>query len=911
MTVVLLVFGAVLGALATEVHLFGAALGALAGWLLSSQRRLQAELDELRRLPRLATPTPHEAQHEAAAPPAPTAGAPTPANAIAERETAPSPGYTSRADRPDSVAAARSMDAVAVAAATAVPTAAAPPTARPAPEPQRWTPPPPTPPPAWQLALERTLRRWFTEGNVPVKLGMLVLFFGVGALLKYAADQGLFALPIELRLAGVAIAGVAALAFGWRQRLARPAFALALQGGAIGILLLTVFGAYRIWHLLPPGLAFGLMLVLVVGSALLALLQNAIALAVLGSVGGFLAPVLVSTGSGDHVALFGYYALLNAAIFAIAWWRPWRVLNLVGFVFTFAIGTLWGYRYYTPEHFASTEPFLILFFLFYVAIAVLYALRQPQARRGLVDGSLLFGTPLLAFPLQVALLDGEPMGLAYSALAVALLYGGLATALIRRPGLRTLALSFAALALGFATLAVPLALDAGWTACTWALEGAALVWLGLRQQQRWPVYAGVALQALAGVAFLITLAGPLPAQLPILNGALLAGLLLAGAALFSAYRLEQDGGWPRFAWIGLGVGIAWWAVAGMREVERFADFDAALVGWQALGLALAALARWRLPWPRLAWPLLIGFGFGLLLAAGMSISGGLPLSAAQAGAWLLWLAAGGFALRVLREPEAQGLALAHLAWLLVLATLGGFELQARIALQFGSGSAWATVALMLPLATLLWAAWRHPRRLAFPLADQFEAYRAQWFALGSMLLALWWAASLGHDGDAAPLPWLPLLNPLDLAQVGLLLMLFGLWREQADASARPLLAGVGAAVGFVTVSVATLRAVHHLAGLAWDSRLWSTMLAQTSLTVVWSLLGVAAWIYGSKRGSRPVWLAGAVLMGVVLAKLILIDRGHMGDVPGIVSFVAVGLLLTVVGYFAPSPPRTLAPEAQP
>ncbi len=88
------------------------------------------------------------------------------------------------------------------------------------------------------------------------------------------------------------------------------------------------------------------------------------------------------------------------------------------------------------------------------------------------------------------------------------------------------------------------------------------------------------------------------------------------------------------------------------------------------------------------------------------------------------------------------------------------------------------------------------------------------------------------------------------------------------------------------------------------------MIAQTSLTLVWSVLGVVGWVQGSRRGSRPLWLAGAVLMGIVLAKLLLIDRTHLGSAFGIASFIAYGLLCTVIGYFAPAPPRALAARAR-
>ncbi|WP_134959492.1 DUF2339 domain-containing protein, partial [Xanthomonas citri] len=270
----------------------------------------------------------------------------------------------------------------------------------------------PQPPrlPAAPSAIARAasaLKRWFTEGNVPVKVGMLVLLAGVASLLKYASDQGWMRMPTELRLAGISVLALAGLIFGWTQRAQRPGFALALQGGAIGGLLLTVFAAFKLYGLLDAGTALGISVVLIAGMCVLAVLQDSRTLAVLGVLAGFLAPIWLSTGSGNHVALFSYYAVLNAGIVAIAWTRPWRVLNLLGFAFTFGIGTAWGALQYSPAKFATTEPFLLLFFAMYVAIPVLHARRGDVSAGRLIDGSLLFGTPLVAFALQARLLEGD------------------------------------------------------------------------------------------------------------------------------------------------------------------------------------------------------------------------------------------------------------------------------------------------------------------------------------------------------------------------------------------------------------------------------------------------------------------------------------------------------------------------
>ena len=188
----------------------------------------------------------------------------------------------------------------------------------------------------------------------------------------------------------------------------RLTFGLMLQGAGIAVLYLTIFAAMRLHPLLDPRMAFGLLVAVTLFSAILAVAQDALGLAAAAVLGGFAAPILTSSGSGDHVALFSYFALLNSGIFAIAWFKAWRLLNLIGFVGTFGIGFAWGLRSYRPELFASTEPFLVLFFLMYVGIGLLFARRKlaeaadaPQERGELlrwsarqadtVDGTVLFG----------------------------------------------------------------------------------------------------------------------------------------------------------------------------------------------------------------------------------------------------------------------------------------------------------------------------------------------------------------------------------------------------------------------------------------------------------------------------------------------------------------------------------------
>lgn len=101
----------------------------------------------------------------------------------------------------------------------------------------------PVPPIEYQDKITEFIRRFFTTGNVVVKVGVIILFFGVSFLVKLAAEHNLF--PIELRLACVAAGGIVMLIFGWKLRLEKQNYALVLQGGAVAILYLTVFASDR------------------------------------------------------------------------------------------------------------------------------------------------------------------------------------------------------------------------------------------------------------------------------------------------------------------------------------------------------------------------------------------------------------------------------------------------------------------------------------------------------------------------------------------------------------------------------------------------------------------------------------------------------------------------------------------
>ncbi|MGE0387953.1 MAG: DUF2339 domain-containing protein [Gammaproteobacteria bacterium] len=772
--------------------------------------------------------------------------------------------------------------------------------------------PAPAAPPGMLDGAARRLIAFFTTGNVVAKVGIVIVFFGVSFLLRYAAEHVRF--PIELRLAAVAAGALALLGVGWRLRRARPGYAQALQGGAVGVLYLTVFAALRLYHLVPAALAFALLAMLVALSGCLAVMQNARALAVLGTSGGFLAPILASTGQGSHVALFSYYLALNAGVLGIAWYRSWRILNWLGFVFTFVIGTTWGLRYYQPAHFGTTEPFLAAFFLIYLAVPVLYAHRQVPALRGFVDASLVFGLPAISFMLQSALVRDFEFGRAWSAVVLSGLYLALARSLWPRdPAMKMLAEAFLALGVVFATIAVPLTLDGHWTAATWALEGAGLVWVGVRQRRLSARCFGAALQLASGMAFAL-MAAP-AAGAPIANATFAGAAVVALAGIVSAWQFDRAASVRRdweaaIEWLLLIWGLAWWCGALLHEIDRCANplarYPLACVALAVSALAMAQVAQrrhWRaLMHATAAWlPAL-----ALLALAAFADRG--PTAPFAAGGWLAWPAAVLVQYVLLwRFEHVWPLALvrawhAGTAWLALF--LASWAASAAAALAVPESAAWSAIMwAMVPSLGLL-ALRRLGGRLPWPVRRFDELYTAQVPALPIACILVWSLWACAQDGHAAPLAYVPIANPVEIAQLLALLACARWWpRARGPAMFAHLPAAV-ALVAFAAANAMVGRIVHFHLGVAWSgTALWHSAAFHAGVSILWAVLALTVMTAGSRLGARRPWIWGAALLGLLVAKLFAVDLGSIGTVARIVSFLATGVLILVIGYFAPAPPR--------
>jgi uncharacterized membrane protein len=348
------------------------------------------------------------------------------------------------------------------------------------------------------------------------------------------------------------------------------------------------------------------------------------------------------------------------------------------------------------------------------------------------------------------------------------------------------------------------------------------------------------------------------------------------------------------------------------EIDRYAvgdgDFAASLLFVCATTLG-AMLVAAKIDWPRLNW---LGLVLWPIAALGLLLGPFAFSHPAEDLGWLAWPAVLATMLIFLRAREARFPLLCaelHTACYWLLAALAAWEAHCQVA-RIASG-VWPAAAALAAGTALVIATLQMRGRLDWPLAAHESTYVKA--CCGGVLAALALATillNLESAGAAAPLPYVPIFNPLEIVSVLVVFVLLEWLRVMPEYERRWFAypgqrAAVAAAFGGLLVTMTVARTVHHWNGVpfALDVLAASTVF-QTALSIVWGAAGLGAMVIGARARRRIVWIVGAALMGIVVAKLFAVDLGNTGTLARVISFLGVGVLLLVVGYLAPVPPRT-------
>ncbi len=468
----------------------------------------------------------------------------------------------------------------------------------------------------------------------------------------------------------------------------------------------------------------------------------------------------------------------------------------------------------------------------------------------------------------------------------------------------------------------------------WTLEGAVLVWLAARRRLVAGAVLGMLLQVAAGGVYAARLVDDSAGHsstlsfwadsTSILNQYFGVGVLLAACGVASAVVVYRSASALRelrvpSMWLSLLWGVGWWLFAAAAQIWVATD-DYRLWGLSLLviGTLSALLAAGRvLKWNELEWAGVLMLPTLVAALAVALISKDYPSADWGWTAWPLMIVAyaaflrtGGDRLKVL--GQYGGL-------YCVLSVFLAAEVHGQLA---------QTAAGQWPLygagaAVLLWLG---VSLLARPIAPWFVGDGWRCCLLYGITPVAWTAAAaagiavLGHHGNVDPLPFLPVLNPIDICAAASVILLLR-WKSEmvaelsadsdsltpAVASLRRLAATPWSpalsAAGVVVLTMTAARSVHHWTGVPFELRplVFSTEL-QVAVSILWAATALAAMVVGVRAADRRIWIVGASWMGVVVVKLFLIDLASLAALPKASSFIGVGILLLIVGYLAPVPP---------
>ena len=324
---------------------------------------------------------------------------------------------------------------------------------------------------------EETSARWLG------RIGAVAVLLGVVFFLKYAFDNDW--IGPKGRVAIGLLFGIVTVGIGQKLRAKYLNYSDILVACGVGILYLSIYASYGFYHLIDPAAALILMALVTAFALLVAVVDSSIALAIFAILGGFMTPVVLSTGENHLIGLSTYMIILDIGVFGAAIYKKWLRLNVLAFVGTLFLFEGWMSSYYTEAQLGLTLMFGSIFFGLFLCTSVLHHLLRKEPTT-LLDLALITANAAWYFSIGYRLLDPlhhELLG--FFAFLLSALYLALAyVAFNSNRADRTLNLFLPGIAVVFLTIAIPLQLSDIYISLAWFAEAAVLLLTALYLRER-------------------------------------------------------------------------------------------------------------------------------------------------------------------------------------------------------------------------------------------------------------------------------------------------------------------------------------------------------------------------------------------------------------------------------------------
>ncbi|HPK00658.1 MAG TPA: DUF2339 domain-containing protein, partial [Candidatus Hydrogenedentes bacterium] len=339
--------------------------------------------------------------------------------------------------------------------------------------------------------------------------GVLFVIVGVALFLNYLYSLGFIDEHVRLLIA--VAGGALALGLGmWFRKKGWEVISQGFSGLGIAIFYVCVYFSFHIYAFTGQAVSFTLAAGVTVLAVVLAVVQHAPSIAVLAILGGFLSPILISTGENHPYSLFSYITLLNVVAVGVAWFKRWRFLDVLCFAGTALIYSAWYLKFFggygEPDMTVPAALYAATFYILFFGVATIYPLvRQVKSRpQDLVLAATnavfwFFAFYNVLYAHHRYTLGAIVLGQALLAVLVMLAWRRRVAGDAAAQGVLLV------LAMGLAILAVPILLRLYAYQVTWAVQGFVFVYLALKYRHGLAAGSGITAWTLGGLALYLTL----------------------------------------------------------------------------------------------------------------------------------------------------------------------------------------------------------------------------------------------------------------------------------------------------------------------------------------------------------------------------------------------------------------------
>lgn len=319
----------------------------------------------------------------------------------------------------------------------------------------------------------------FIGTNLINKIGILILIFGVIIGSKYAIDNNLIS-PMARVIIGYLIS-FGLMGFALKLKAKYENFSAVLLSGSLSLLYFLSFISYDFYQFIPQTAAFGLMFLFTIFAVLASLNYNKQVIALIGLVGSYAIPFLLSNDSENVLFLFSYVTIVNIGILFISFKKYWKPLFYSAFVFTWLIFTAWLFSDYSNLYFTEAILFASIFFLTFYTTFIAYKTIKKEAFAK-IDVVFILMNSFVFFSVGYFILDQKDSTTQYLglfAIANAMVHFVVSKVFFKRENTDKKIFYLAiGLVFIFITMAIPIQLNGNWVTLLWSLEAALLFWLG-------------------------------------------------------------------------------------------------------------------------------------------------------------------------------------------------------------------------------------------------------------------------------------------------------------------------------------------------------------------------------------------------------------------------------------------------